>query len=268
MAFRLGYSTLRWKNPDLEPALEALKAVGWDGWEGRLPLDWMGTPARLRRICKMTGMPMAIYTASGSPNDRSWENTEYNKRRIDYAAEMEADCFMFMSGTKPEGRAVSDDDIKAEAEAAERWADYAAQYDLELSYHIHTNLLVDSKEDWQKYMSCLDKVKLCIDVSHAQLWDYDPAEAILHYREKLNYIHLQDYRSISRGNDGTYRPEWCSVGEAEACNFPAIAKALKDSGFNRWVTGCPGIPISDSEDALSLANRSRDMYEYMRRAGY
>ena len=44
MAFDLGYCTIRWKNPDLEPALEALKAAGWDGWEGRLSLDWMGRP--------------------------------------------------------------------------------------------------------------------------------------------------------------------------------------------------------------------------------
>ena len=30
MAFKLGYCALRWKEPDLEPGLEALKAAGWD----------------------------------------------------------------------------------------------------------------------------------------------------------------------------------------------------------------------------------------------
>ena len=45
---KLGYSTLRWKEPDLEPALETLKESGWDGWEGRLPLDWLGPVSRLR----------------------------------------------------------------------------------------------------------------------------------------------------------------------------------------------------------------------------
>ena len=33
MAFKLGYCALRWRNPDLEPALEALKKSGW-GWLG------------------------------------------------------------------------------------------------------------------------------------------------------------------------------------------------------------------------------------------
>jgi sugar phosphate isomerase/epimerase len=268
MAFRLGYCTLRWKNPDLEPALEALKAAGWNGWEGRLSLDWLGPPKRLRRICENAGMPMTIYTAGGSPDDRSWENVELNRRRMDYAAEMGVDCFMYMNGRKPENRPVSDDEIKSAAEGAEQWAEYAAQYGLELSYHIHTNLLVDSTEHWKKYMSHLDKARLCIDVSHAQLWGFDPVEAIKQFKDQLNYVHLQDYSSTSRGKDGEYLPVWCSVGEAVACDFPAIARALEEIGYDRWVTGCPGQMKPGREDALSMAIDSKAMYEYMRGAGY
>ena len=33
MAFKLAISTLRWKEPDLEPCLAALKEAGWEGWE-------------------------------------------------------------------------------------------------------------------------------------------------------------------------------------------------------------------------------------------
>ena len=148
MSFKLGYCSLRWKNPDLEPALATLKEVGWDGWECRLPLDWLGTPARVRRICDNVGMPLAVYTAAGSPDSRDPENVERNKRRMEFAAEVGADCFMYMNGPKPDGRPVTLDDIKAAAEGADRWAEYAAQFGLELSYHIHTNLLVDSIEEW------------------------------------------------------------------------------------------------------------------------
>ncbi len=34
MALKMSYSTLRWKNPDLEPALGELRKAGWEGWEG------------------------------------------------------------------------------------------------------------------------------------------------------------------------------------------------------------------------------------------
>ncbi|GIV78154.1 MAG: sugar phosphate isomerase/epimerase IoIE [Litorilinea sp.] len=268
MPFKLSYSTLRWKSPDLEPALEALKEAGWDGWECRLPLDWLGTPQRLRQICRNADMPLAVYTAQGSPDQRDYEHVERNKRRMEFAAEMEVDCFMFMNGRKPEGRPVTRDDIIAAAEGAEAWAEYAAQFGLELSYHIHTNLLVDSIEDWRTYMAHLRKAKLCIDVSHAQLWGYDPVEAIRDFQDQLNYIHLQDYASTSRREDGFYLPVWCDVGESQNVDFPAIRAALEEIGFNRWVTACPGQPIPGQDDPLSEARRSARMVEYLRGIGY
>ena len=270
MAFKLGYCALRWKNPDLERSLEALKKAGWDGWECRLPLDWLGPAGRVRKICDNVGLPMAVYTAQGSPETPGWEHRERNMRRIDFAAEMGVDCFMYMSGRKPEGRSVNADDIKRSAEAADAWAEYAAQYDLELSYHIHTNLLVDSKEDWQLYTRHLEKAKLCIDVSHAQLWGYDAAQSLRDFQEQLNYVHLQDWadENITRDEDGRFMPKWVSVGIAEALDFPALATVLSDMGYDRWVTACPGAPPYEGEDALHEATRSAKMYQYCRDAGY
>jgi len=268
MSLKLSYSTLGWQNPDLEPALEALKKAGWDGWEGRLPLDWLGTTKRLRQVCENTDMPMVVYTAGGSPDNREWENVERNKRRMEYAAEMEVDCFMFMSGGKPANWTVNADDIKNAAEGAEVWAEYAAQYGLEISYHIHTNTLIDSTEDWRLYMSLLDKTKLCIDVSHTQLWGYDPVESIQEFRGQLNYIHLQDYFSSSRGEAGNYDPVWCDVGEGEYMDFPKILKALEGIGFTRWVTSCPGVPHPQHPDSSTDAERSKRTRQYLKNLGY
>ncbi|MEZ4728068.1 MAG: sugar phosphate isomerase/epimerase [Caldilineaceae bacterium] len=265
MAFKLAVSTLRWKNPNLEPCLEVLKAVGWDGWECRLPLDWLGTPQRLRRVCENVGLPMVVYTAGGSPDDRDFDNVERNKRRMEFAAEVGADCFMYMNGKKPEGRPVTLGDIRAAAEGAEMWAEYAAQFGLELSYHIHTNLLVDSIEDWKTYMSLLDKAKLCIDVSHAELWGYDAVESLRDFRSQLNYVHLQDYAATSRREDGFYDPVWCDVGEYANVDFPGVRQVLEEIGYDRWVTAVPGVPIVDP---LTEANRSKNMVTYLRGIGF
>jgi inosose dehydratase len=264
----MSYSTLRWKNPELEPALEELAKAGWEGWEGRLPLDWLGPPHRLRRVCENAGVPLVVYTASGSPDQREWAHVERNKRRMDYAAEMGADCFMFMSGPKPQGRPVDEGDIAAAAEGAEAWAEYAAQYGLEISYHIHTNTLIDSSEHWRQYMRLLDRTQLCIDVSHAQLWGYDPVQAIRDYRDRLNYMHLQDYSSSSRDENGRYLPVLVDVGEAEGLDFCGILKALDEIGYTRWVTSCPGMPVRGQEDPISEARRSRRMRDYLRGLGY
>ena len=268
MPFKLACSTLHWKNPDLEAALDELAKAGWDGWESRLPLDWMGTPTRLRRICQDAGVPLVVYTASGSPDQRDRDVVEANRRRMEFAAEIGADCFMFMNGRKPEGRAVTDDDLKAAAEGADAWAEYAAPLGLELTYHIHTNLLVDSVEDWKTYMSYLHKAKLCIDVSHADLWGYDPVQSLHDFKDQLNYVHLQDYSESTRRADGFYLPTWVDVGQAESVDFPGIRQALEDIGYNRWVTAVPGGVIPDGEDAVDEARRSKRMVEYLRGIGY
>ena len=91
---------------------------------------------------------------------------------------------MFMNRGRPD--TVTEDDVTASASAAESCATYAAEFNLEISYHIHTNCLVDSIQDWQLYMSQLDKTKLCIDVSHSQLWGYDPVDSIQDFQSQLN----------------------------------------------------------------------------------
>ncbi|MFH1567462.1 MAG: hypothetical protein ABIL09_05620, partial [Gemmatimonadota bacterium] len=70
MALKLGFCALHWRQPDLERALPGLAAAGWDGWECRLPLDWMGPVSRMRRVCEAAGMPVAVMSASGSPDSR------------------------------------------------------------------------------------------------------------------------------------------------------------------------------------------------------
>ena len=261
---KLGYSAIHWHEPDLERCLAELAAAGWQGWECRLPLDWLGSPARVRRICTAAGMPLAVYTACGNPEDRSWSNTEANRRRIEFAAEMEADCFMFMTGPKPRGRAVTAADLRAAAEAADAWAEYGAACGIELSYHIHTNTLVDSIADWRAYMGLLERARLCIDVSHAQLWGADPVAALREFAPRLNYVHLQDYRAAPRDPDGTWQPVWCDVGAAEAVDFGAVMAVLADLDFPRWVTACP----RRGDAPLAEAQRSRAARAYLRRLGY
>ena len=267
MAFKLGYCALRWRNPDLEPALTELKQAGWDGWECRLPLEWLGSPTRVRRICENTGMPMAVYAAQGTPDNDDWEHVERNKRRMEFAAEVGADCFLYMNGRKPENRSVTDDDVKVAAARADAWAEHAAQFGLELTYHVHTNLLVDNIPHWQLYMDSLEKAKLCIDVSHAELWGYDPVQSLRDFREQLNYVHLQDYASCTVREEGNYNPEWVAVGEAECLDFRGVRNVLEETGYNRWVTGCPGAP-PPGEDAISEAKRSKRMLAYLRGIGY
>ncbi len=71
MAFKLGYSSLKWQTPDLPMLLGQLKASGWDGWELRQTLDSLGSTERVRKICDDAEMPVAIVTARGISLDKN-----------------------------------------------------------------------------------------------------------------------------------------------------------------------------------------------------
>jgi sugar phosphate isomerase/epimerase len=252
MAFKLAYSSLRWQTPDLEQVLGLMKETGWDGWEVRQSLDWLGSARRVKSISDRMGVPVAVVCGAGIALDNGQEMKERNKRRIDFAAEVEADTFMFMGAGRPYGRPPAEDEIKALADLSDELADYASQYRLDVCYHIHTGTTVDSREEWELLMRLMRRAQLCIDVSHAAFWGYDPAQAIRDFRDRLVYVHLQDYLG--------YR--FVELGEGGLLDFAASMKALEEIGYTRWITVCPS--QSDRPDGEKM-RRDR---AYLRRLGY
>jgi len=250
MAFKLSYSSLRWPTPNLEEMLVTVKAAGWDGWELRPSLDWLGSAARVRRICEQAGLPVAAVTGTSISLDGHWAMRERNKRRIEFAAEVGADCFMFMGAAR--SRPTTDDDLRALAELADEFADYAAPLKLDVCYHIHNKTTVDSQAEWARLMELMEKCYLCLDVSHSAFWGYDPAESIRAYADRLIYVHLQDWR-LDR---------FVELGQGGWLDFPAALQALDEIGFDRWVTVCPG-ETECAEEEKRRVNR-----EYLRSLGY
>ena len=252
MAFKLAYSSLRWQTPDLEQVLGLMKKTGWEGWEVRQSLDWLGSAKRVKTISDRMGVPVAVVCGGGISLDNNQDMKERNKRRIDFTAEVEADTFMFMGAGRPYGRLVTDDEIKALADLSDELADYAAQYNLDVCYHIHTGTTVDSRSELERLMLLMRRAQLCIDVSHAAFWEYDPAQSIRDFKDRLVYVHLQDYKG--------YR--FVELGEGGLLDFAASMKTLEEIGYNRWITVCPS--QSDRSDEEKM-RRDRD---YLRQLGY
>ena len=253
MAFKFGFSSIRWGD-NLPELLTQAKAAGWEGWELRQSIESLGSPERVRKICDDAGMPVAVVTARGISLDGNPEVMESARRRIDFAAALEADCFMFMGAKKPERGYATDEEIAALANLGDEMAEHASQYDLDVCCHIHTETTVDSIEEWAKLMDKMEKCKLCIDVSHSALWGFDPRESIKHYRDRLVYVHLQDYY--------TEIDDWGELGDGNMLDFAGSLKALEEIGYDRWIVVCPGNSDRTDEEKMWV-NR-----EYLRGLGY
>jgi sugar phosphate isomerase/epimerase len=255
MTFKLGYSSLRWQTPDLPKVLGQMKAAGWEGWELRQSLDFLGSAQQVRKICDDIGIPVAVVTARSISLDKDPTMLETNRRRIDFAAALEADCYMFMGAKKPPRGYATNEEIAALAEVSDELADYASQYDLDVCYHIHTNTTIDSIEEWTKLMNRMEKCKLCIDVGHSALWGFDPRESVKQYRDKLVYVHLQDF-------DTEVANDWVELGEGNILDFPGTLKTLKEIGYDRWIVVCPGNTNKTDEEKMRV-NR-----KYLQSLGY
>ena len=104
MSFPLAYSALRWENPNLEQTLVQLREAGWDGWEARQSLDWLGSARRVTQICDAVGIQVAAICGPNVTLDVTHPTHEINKRRIEFASDLEVPTFM----TKGPGRLESE----------------------------------------------------------------------------------------------------------------------------------------------------------------
>ena len=251
MSFPLAYSALRWENPNLEQTLVQLREAGWDGWEARQSLDWLGSARRVTQICDAVGIQVAAICGPNVSLDVTHPTHEINKRRIEFASDLEVPTFM----TKGPGRLDSettDLDLDRMAAVYDDLAAYGEPLGVTVTFHPHTGHVVDSADEWKRFMTRLHQCRLCLDMSHAVHWGYDPVQAVYDYRDRISYVHLHDHKD--GGN--------VELGEGPMCDYPAFLKALEDIGYSDWITACPGA-TERTDEAKMRINRA-----YLKSIGY
>ena len=255
MAFRFAYSSLRWQSPDLEQKLARLKEAGWDGWEVRQSLDWLGSPQRVRALGDAVGVEPAAVCGAGISLEPSDPAIESNKRRIEFASDLGVATYMAKGPGRGDGPP-SDDDLKQMAAVYELLADYAAPLGVTVTFHPHQRHKVDSADEFERFMARLDRCRLCLDMSHLVHWGLDPVRAVADYRDRIAYVHLHDHTGGRSDNPSV------ELGEAQMCDFPAFLQALEEIGYGRWITACPGESERTDEEKMRV-NR-----EYLNSIGY
>ena len=253
MTFPLAYSALQWKNPPLESKLAALRETGWDGWETRLSLDWLGSAKRTRQLCENAGVKIAAVCGPNVTLSVQDPVQEINKRRIEFASDLEVPFFM-TKGPGRQDRTTTDEDLDRMADVYEDLAAYGNPLGVTVTFHPHINHVVDSADEWKRFMTRLDQCKLCLDMSHAVHWGYDPIQAVHDFKDSLAYIHLHDY-----DNEKDHTVE---LGEGPMCDYPAFIQALESVGYTGWITACPGQTDRPDEEKMAI-NRS-----YLQSIGY
>lgn len=251
MSLRFAYSSLKWKEHDLVANLAALREEGFDGWETRESLDWLGTPQRLRKIVDGIGIEIAAVSGPNVPASPEDPAFKINKRRIEYAADLGVPLLM-TKGPRGVNNPTPDDELRQVADMYEALARHGQSLGVTVTFHPHINHFVDSADEWKRFMPMLDACRLCLDMSHAVRWGYDPIQAAKDYGDRIALVHLHDEK------DGV----GADLGEGPMCDYGAFLGTVQEVGYSGWAVVCPGSTGKPDRDAIS-ANRS-----YLKSIGY
>ncbi len=259
MPVKLAYNTLEWgPTPDLHTMLSEIKDAGWDGWEVRQPLDWLGSAERINDIVAEVGVPVAavcqtIFPGQGWGLSDDRVAVESNKRRIEFAAAVNADAYVIMAPRRPRDRAPTHDEVASFAAFAELLSKYGNDMGIDVTFHFHTGQMVHSEEEVKTVLSLAPTLKLCVDLSHAQLVEWEATRCLREVKDRVAYLHLQDYRKW----------RFVNIGDGDLFeSIPALFETIDEIDFHRWI-GCHGGHETDQPPKM----RAEACRNYLRSIG-
>ena len=255
-SFRLGYSTITWgTTPDLDEALGAIAAAGWEGVEFiSAPLDWLGTPKRLRGLLDKYGLEPSCMLGSVSIGDNRDIDLERQKRLIEYAGELGCGLYAFIGAPRVPLRLPTEEEFKQLADVSESLIDHAEPLGLTVVYHAHPRCTVESEAEQDRLLSYTDRLQICLDVSVSGLMREDPIAQIHKYRDRLGYLHMKDL-GLSK---------FCVMGQGTGeLDFGLIRETLSEVGYTGWVTG----ELSSYADTPAVESCHENM-RYLKSVGY
>lgn len=121
----------------------------------------------------------------------------------------------------------------------------AKERDMILCYHHHMGTVVQTEEEIDRFMACVDPeyVFLLFDSGHCSFADINPERVLRKYINRTAHIHLKDLRKDVR--DRAKREKWSFLkGVREGCftvpgdgdvDFAPLFQIIEESGYEGWV---------------------------------
>ncbi|GAC1359523.1 MAG: hypothetical protein NVS2B12_03350 [Ktedonobacteraceae bacterium] len=214
-------------NGSTEQALRDIASVGYTGFElfdGNL-VQYAERKDELKSLMQHLHLEMvAVYSGANFifPDVLGEELA-----RIEIVARLAAEfkaTYLVVGGGAVRSTGIVEQDYQRMGQALEKVAYLAKQHGLITTYHPHLGTCVQSPDQLERLFK-YTSIGLCLDTAHVQAGGGDPVALIRQHARRVNYIHLKD---IKQGN-------FVPLGQGEQ-NYNQILAALKDAGYNGWIT--------------------------------
>ena len=131
---------------------------------------------------------------------------------------------MIFPPPRPPWRSPTTSEYNNFAEAAERLAEYGSEFGIALSFHHHTDYLVERIDEAEGILKQTRHLKLCLDSYHTTILGDDFIDAYRSWRDRIHFVHIHDGRGI----------KLLDLGEGSIPILPVLEE-LSGSGFDGWV---------------------------------
>ena len=255
---KIGHSNCLWLTKQMEMEV-AVKEIAEAGYEGIEPLSVSLTafqkedPGKLKDLLQEAGLELAAVIVIPMGMD------DY-KSLIDFLQKVDAETFSLVTH-------VIDNDLSREenmrkmVSITEELAHYAGDRGMKISFHTHSGpFIVRTQEEIDELFERVksDNVRLCLDIAQLAGACIDVPQMVRDYADIIDDVHFKDITRPGPIIDLDGARDFTDMGDG-IIDFEPIGKALKEVGYDGWLTGDNDVSASPIESARKVYNRIKEL---------
>ncbi|PSW21763.1 AP endonuclease [Photobacterium sanctipauli] len=125
-------------------------------------------------------------------------------------------------------------------------SDIAAKYQVRAVVHPHAGGYIEYQDELDRMLKDIpaECAGLCLDTGHLYYAGMDPAQSLIEYSDRLEYVHFKDVNQAKLASaiqrkvgfwQACAEGVMCPIGEG-AVNYEQVSQALEAIGYKGWIT--------------------------------
>jgi len=233
---KVGYASITWGKEERQ-AIDDISSVGYAGIQMRNNAVSEFKPDELRTLLQQRNLKFVALSSGDVSLDAPVEpQFDTHVTNAKFVKALDGFYLQILDQLKPYPRKATPDECVQLGKMLTELGKRVSDVGVKLGYHNHMNTLSEHPENLQRVMDASDPkyVGLELDTAHYVAGGGDPAEAILHYRDRLLFLHLKDVVDIPLDTPGARYPfKFVELGRGRV-NLPAVMSALRKTNFQGW----------------------------------
>lgn len=206
---KIGYTSMTWGTAERQ-AIDDISALGYAGIQMRNNAVAEFKPEELRSLLEQHHLKFVALSSGELNIDPAVEPQQMDMHLANarFVKAVDGLYLQVLDELKPYPRKVVPEECVRLGKLLTELGKRVSDAGVKLGYHNHMNTISEHPDNLQRVMDASDPryVGLELDTAHYIAGGGDPSEAILHYRDRLLFLHLKDVVDLPLGTPGVKYP--------------------------------------------------------------